>query len=57
MEFTTKQIAYIIGGEIQGNDSLKINKLAKIQEASEGCISFLSNPKYENFIYSTDASA
>lgn len=57
MEFTTQQIAYLIGGEIKGSNSLKINKLAKIQEADQGCISFLSNPKYENFIYSTDASA
>lgn len=57
MEFTIKEIAYIIGGEVKGNESLKINKLAKIQEASEGCISFLSNPKYESFIYTTEASA
>jgi UDP-3-O-[3-hydroxymyristoyl] glucosamine N-acyltransferase len=57
MEFTTQQIAHLVGGEIKGNQSLKINKLAKIQEAEEGSISFLSNPKYENFIYSTDASA
>ncbi len=57
MEFTTREIAYLIGGEIKGNESIKINKLAKIQEANEGAISFLSNPKYENFIYSTDASA
>jgi UDP-3-O-[3-hydroxymyristoyl] glucosamine N-acyltransferase len=57
MEFTTQQIAYLIGGEIKGDQSLKINKLAKIQEAEQGCISFLSNPKYENFIYSTNASA
>lgn len=57
MEFTTQQIAYLIGGEIIGDGSTKISKLAKIQEATEGCISFLSNPKYENFIYSTHASA
>jgi len=57
MEFTTREIAYLIGGEIKGNEAIKINKLAKIQEANEGAISFLSNPKYENFIYSTDASA
>jgi UDP-3-O-[3-hydroxymyristoyl] glucosamine N-acyltransferase len=57
MEFTTEQIAYLIGGEIKGDQSAKINRLAKIQEAEPGSIAFLSNPKYENFIYSTDASA
>ncbi|MFN3405943.1 MAG: UDP-3-O-(3-hydroxymyristoyl)glucosamine N-acyltransferase [Cytophagaceae bacterium] len=57
MEFTTQQIAQLIGGEIKGDNSLKINRLAKIQEAAPGSISFLSNLKYENFIYSTDASA
>jgi UDP-3-O-[3-hydroxymyristoyl] glucosamine N-acyltransferase len=57
MELTTQEIAHLVGGVVKGNDSLKINKVAKIQEASEGAISFLSNPKYENFIYTTDASA
>ncbi|HXA02092.1 MAG TPA: UDP-3-O-(3-hydroxymyristoyl)glucosamine N-acyltransferase [Cytophagaceae bacterium] len=57
MEFTTQQIAFLIGGEIKGDQGAKINRLAKIQEAEAGSIAFLSNPKYENFIYSTDASA
>ncbi|MBO9700972.1 MAG: UDP-3-O-(3-hydroxymyristoyl)glucosamine N-acyltransferase [Sporocytophaga sp.] len=57
MEFTTGQIAHLIGGEVKGSDSLKINKLAKIQEGQEGCISFLSNLKYEPYLYTTQASA
>lgn len=57
MEFTTKQIANLIGGELKGSDSIKISTVAKIEEASEGSIAFLSNPKYENYLYSTDASA
>lgn len=57
MEFTTQQIAHLVGGQVKGDESLKIHKLAKIQEADKGSISFLSNPKYENFIYSTDAGA
>lgn len=57
MEFTVDQIAGMLGGEIVGDGSSKINMLAKIQEAKAGQIAFLSNPKYESFIYSTQASA
>jgi UDP-3-O-[3-hydroxymyristoyl] glucosamine N-acyltransferase len=57
MEFTIRQIAAMLGGEIQGNGDDKINMLAKIQDAKKGQIAFLSNPKYENYIYSTQASA
>ncbi len=57
MEFTIKQIAEILGGVVKGDASLKINMLAKIQEAKLGQIAFLSNPKYEHFIYETKASA
>ncbi len=53
MEFTAKEIAFLIGGTVKGTESLKVNKLAKIQEATAGSIAFLSNPKYENFIYET----
>ncbi|MDN5202593.1 UDP-3-O-(3-hydroxymyristoyl)glucosamine N-acyltransferase [Fulvivirgaceae bacterium BMA10] len=57
MEFTVNQIAGILGGEVQGNGELTVHKLATIQDAKKGCISFLSNPKYENYIYSTEATA
>lgn len=57
MEFTVQQIAAMLGGEVKGSGSEKINMLAKIQEAKKGQIAFLSNPKYENFIYTTQASA
>jgi len=57
MEFTVEQIAGMLGGKVQGNGSEKISMLAKIQDAKKGQISFLSNPKYENFIYQTKASA
>ena len=57
MEFTVQQIAQLLEGEIRGDATLKINMLGKIQEAKPGQIAFLSNPKYENFIYSTKASA
>ncbi len=57
MEFSVEQIAQLIGGQIQGNKTIKISKLAKIQEADGASLAFLSNPKYENFIYTTAAGA
>ena len=57
MEFTVKQIAALLSGDILGNDSLTVSKLAKIEEASAGSISFLANLKYEPFLYETGASA
>jgi UDP-3-O-[3-hydroxymyristoyl] glucosamine N-acyltransferase len=57
MEFTIEQIAAMLGGQVQGNKLAKINMLAKIQDAKPGQIAFLSNPKYEQYIYSTQASA
>jgi UDP-3-O-[3-hydroxymyristoyl] glucosamine N-acyltransferase len=57
MEFTVQQIALLIGGTVKGDGSLKITMLAKIQDAKPGQIAFLSNPKYEQFIYTTRASA
>ena len=57
MTFTIAQIAALLGGEVQGNDSLTVNQLAKIEEGVEGSISFLANAKYEHFLYTTQASA
>ncbi len=57
MEFSIAQIAAMLGGEIKGDGSAKINMLAKIQDAKQGQVAFLSNPKYEQFIYTTQATA
>ncbi len=57
MEFTVEQIALMLNGEIKGDKSLKIRQLAKIEEGLEGCISFLANLKYEQYLYSTKSSA
>lgn len=57
MEFTVKQIAGLLGGEIEGDENLKVNQLAKIEEGKAGAISFLSNLKYEPYLYTTEASA
>jgi UDP-3-O-[3-hydroxymyristoyl] glucosamine N-acyltransferase len=57
MEFTVSQIAAMVGGKVKGDGGEKVNMLAKIQDAKKGQIAFLSNPKYEQYIYSTSASA
>lgn len=56
MIFTATQIAEILNGEILGNPDIAVTKLSKIEEGSEGCLTFLSNPKYQNYIYTTKAS-
>ena len=57
MEFTIYQVAALLQGEVAGNGEEKINTIAKIQEAKPGAITFLANPKYEKYIYTTGASA
>ncbi|PSL06230.1 UDP-3-O-(3-hydroxymyristoyl)glucosamine N-acyltransferase [Cecembia rubra] len=57
MEFTLDQIAALINGKVEGDGSLKVSRLDKIQEGKPGGIAFLSNEKYEQFIYETEATA
>ena len=56
MKFTAEQIAGILEGEVVGNPNAEVFKLSKIEEGQEGSLTFLSNPKYQNFIYTTQAS-
>lgn len=56
MQFTAEQIAGILGGEIVGNPNAAVSRLSKIEEGTEGSLTFLSNPKYNNYIYTTQAS-
>lgn len=56
MEFTAEQIAGIINGTIVGDAAVTVNGLAKIEEGSTGKLSFLANPKYEEYIYTTGSS-
>ncbi|MDN3707359.1 UDP-3-O-(3-hydroxymyristoyl)glucosamine N-acyltransferase [Myroides ceti] len=56
MEITAAQIAEYLEGEITGDSSVIISKLSKIEEGTPGSISFLANPKYNHYIYSTNAS-
>ncbi len=56
MKFTAAQIAGILQGEVVGNPNAEVFKLAKIEEGTEGSLTFLANPKYNNYIYSTQAT-
>jgi UDP-3-O-[3-hydroxymyristoyl] glucosamine N-acyltransferase len=56
MKFTAEQIAGILEGEVVGNPMAEVSKLSKIEEGTEGCLTFLSNPKYTSFIYETKAT-
>lgn len=56
MKFTAEQIAGILEGEVVGDPTVEVSELAKIEEGKEGTLTFLANPKYKPFIYSTKAS-
>ncbi len=56
MEFTASQIANLLEGEVEGNPEIAVHKLAKIEEGEKGSLTFLANPKYTHYIYSTEAS-
>ncbi|HUP14031.1 MAG TPA: UDP-3-O-(3-hydroxymyristoyl)glucosamine N-acyltransferase [Niastella sp.] len=56
MQFTAAQIAMIINGKVEGNPETLVQSFGKIEEAQAGQLSFLANPKYEEYLYSTKAS-
>ncbi|WP_055445879.1 UDP-3-O-(3-hydroxymyristoyl)glucosamine N-acyltransferase [Lacinutrix mariniflava] len=56
MKFTAEQIAGILEGDVVGNPQAEVSKLSKIEEGVEGALTFLANPKYTPYIYSTKAS-
>lgn len=56
MKFTAAQIAEILNGKVEGNPDTEVDKLAKIEEGTKGSLTFLSNPKYTSYLYSTQAS-
>ena len=57
MEFTAEMIAGFLGGEIVGNKEAKVHTVSSIEEGKAGSLSYLTNPKYEAYIYTTGASA
>jgi UDP-3-O-[3-hydroxymyristoyl] glucosamine N-acyltransferase len=56
MEFSAKQIAQLLHGSVEGNEEARVSNISKIEEGSPGTLSFLANPAYTNYIYTTDAS-
>ena len=56
MKFTAAEIAEILEGTVDGNPGTEVFKLAKIEEGKKGSLTFLSNPKYTSYLYSTNAS-
>jgi len=56
MEFTAQQIADLLEGKVEGDANVKVSRLSKIEEGEPGSLTFLANPKYEEFIYATRAS-
>jgi len=56
MEFSANQIAQLLDGTVEGNGDIKVNNLSKIEEGVPKTLSFLANPKYAGYIYSTKAS-
>ncbi|MFL5754092.1 MAG: UDP-3-O-(3-hydroxymyristoyl)glucosamine N-acyltransferase [Bacteroidia bacterium] len=56
MEFSAKQIAALLNGTIEGNPDATVINFSKIEEGKPKTLSFLANPHYTNYIYSTDAS-
>lgn len=56
MQFTAAQIAVIINGKVEGDATAAVSSFGKIEEARQGQLSFLANPKYEEYLYTTGAS-
>jgi UDP-3-O-[3-hydroxymyristoyl] glucosamine N-acyltransferase len=56
MKFTAQQIAEALSGTVEGNPSVEVSSLSKIEEGKKGTLTFLANPKYTQYIYNTEAS-
>ena len=56
MQFTAQQIATLLQGKVEGDPDVKVSNVAKIEEAVPGTLSFIANPKYEDYLYSSAAS-
>ncbi|MGI4751042.1 MAG: UDP-3-O-(3-hydroxymyristoyl)glucosamine N-acyltransferase [Janthinobacterium lividum] len=56
MQLTALEISLLLNGTVEGKPEVTVNQLAKIEEATAGSLSFLANPKYEQYLYTTQAS-
>ncbi|MDR2683260.1 MAG: UDP-3-O-(3-hydroxymyristoyl)glucosamine N-acyltransferase [Dysgonamonadaceae bacterium] len=56
MEFSAEQIAHLLKGTIEGNPHCTVNNFSKIEEGKPHTLTFLANPKYASYIYTTEAA-
>ncbi len=56
MQFTAQQIATLLQGKLEGDPDAKVTEVSKIEDAVEGSLSFIANPKYEEYIYTSAAT-
>ena len=56
MQFTAQQIATLVQGKLDGDPTVQVSQVAKIEEAEKGALSFIANPKYEEYLYTSKAS-
>jgi UDP-3-O-[3-hydroxymyristoyl] glucosamine N-acyltransferase len=56
MQFSAAQIALLINGRIEGDPNVTVGSFGKIEQAGAGQLAFLANPKYEEYLYTTEAS-
>ncbi|NUQ24189.1 MAG: UDP-3-O-(3-hydroxymyristoyl)glucosamine N-acyltransferase [Saprospiraceae bacterium] len=56
MQLSARELAAILNGSIEGDPDVKVNRPSKIEEGGEGSISFLGNPKYEDYVYQSTSS-
>jgi len=56
MEFRAKDIAGLLKGSVEGDGEVLVNNVSKIEEGKPNTLAFLANPKYEHYIYTTQAS-
>ena len=56
MKLSASEVASIVGGVVDGNKKSTITRLSKIQNGDKNSLSFLGNPKYNEYLYSSNAS-
>ena len=56
MEFTAEMIAGLLGGSVVGDKSAAVHTVSSIEGGKKGSLTYLTNPKYEQYIYTTEAS-
>lgn len=56
MKFTARQIAEFLKGTVEGDENASVSSVSKIEEGKPGTLAFLANPKYQKYIYDTQAS-